>query len=101
MHVLFWQQQNPPKPTYNMTTKNETILIDWNNILFSENIFAWFEYGMYPVLSQNLEDLMLPDDYTFELHASGAYEIFAYDAECEEYLYTGRLFTPKDKPLVD
>jgi hypothetical protein len=38
---------------------------------------------------------MLPDDFSSEKHSSGSYEIFAYDVECEEYLYTGRLFTPK------
>ena len=83
------------------TTKNETILIEWNDTLFSENIFAWFESGMVPVFSNNIEDLILPEDFTFEAHASGSYEIFAYDAECEEYLYTGRLFTPKGKPLEE
>jgi len=77
------------------TTKNETILIQWNETLFSENIFAWFESDMIPVFSNNLEDLMLPDDYVLEKHHNGSYELFAYDSLCEEYLYTGRLFTPK------
>jgi hypothetical protein len=99
--VLYWQQQKKIKPTYNMTTKNETILIEWDNTLFSENIFAWFEFGMIPVFSDKLEDLMLPEDRTFELHDSGSYEIFAYDSDSEEYLYTGRLFTPKDKSLEE
>jgi hypothetical protein len=84
-----------------MITKNETILIEWDNTLFSENVFAWFESGMVPVFSDKLEDLMLPEDYTFEEHSSGSYEIFGYDPECEEYLYTGRLFTPKGKPLEE
>jgi hypothetical protein len=77
------------------TTKNETILIEWNETLFSENIFAWFESGMVPVFSNKLEDLMLPDDYTTEKHSDGSYELFAYDSDCDEYLYTGRLFLPK------
>lgn len=84
-----------------MITKNETILIQWDECLFSENVFAWFEYGMVPVFSDKLEDLMLPEDFTFNEHPSGSYEIFAYDSECEEYLYTGKLFTPKGKPLVE
>jgi hypothetical protein len=84
-----------------MITKNETILVEWNDTLFSENIFAWFESGMIPVFSDKLEDLLLPEDFTFEEHPSGSYEIFAYDPECEEYLYTGRLFTPKGKPLEE
>ena len=84
-----------------MTTKNETILIEWNECLFSEHVYAWFEYGMTPVFASRLEDLMLPEDFTFNEHPSGSYEIFAYDPECEEYLYTGKLFTPKGKPLVE
>ena len=84
-----------------MITKNETILIQWDECLFSENVFAWFEGGMVPVFSDKMEDLMLPEDFTFEEHTSGSYEIFAYDTESEEYLYTGRLFTPKGKPLVE
>jgi hypothetical protein len=83
------------------TTKNETILIEWNETLFSENIFAWFESGMVPVFSNNLEDLMLPDDYVLEKHESGSYELFAHDSDCDEYLYVGRLFTPKGKPLEE
>lgn len=84
-----------------MTTKNETILIEWNDTLFSENIFAWFEGGMVPVFSDKLEDLMLPEDFTFEEHTNGSYEIFGWDEDAEDYLYVGRLFTAKGKPLTN
>jgi hypothetical protein len=79
---------------------NETIMIEWAETIFSENIYAFFYSGMMPVFASKLEDLMMPEDYMFELHDSGSYEIFEYDPECEEYLYCGRLFTPKDKPMV-
>jgi hypothetical protein len=81
-------------------TKNETILINWNGTLFSENIYAWFQHGQLPVFSNNIEDLMLPDNYVLQKHASGAYELFAWDSVCEEHLYAGRLFAPKAVELM-
>jgi len=82
-------------------TKNETVLIEWNDTLFSENLYAFFEYGMIPVLSDKIEDVLLPEDYTFNKLEGGAYEIFEYNKDCDDYLYVGRLFTPKDKPLEE
>lgn len=81
------------------TTKNETILIQWEDTIFSENIYAWFEYGHYAVLSDKLEDLMLPQGYSFNHLGDGVYEIFEYNKDCDEDLYCGRLFTPKGNPL--
>jgi hypothetical protein len=81
-------------------TKNETILIEWNSCLFSENIYAWFDYGMIPVFSDKMEDLMLPEDYVLEPHAEGGYELFSYNREAAEYIYTGRLYAPKSVKLV-
>jgi hypothetical protein len=80
-------------------TQNETIMIQWNECLFSENIYAYFEYGMVPVFSNRMEDLMLPDDYVLEKHESGSYELFSWDEGAEEYLYSGRLFAPKGVEL--
>jgi hypothetical protein len=81
-------------------TRNETILIEWKDCLFSENIYAWFDYGMIPVFSDKMEDLMLPEDRITQPHADGGYEVFAYSNDAEEYLYTGRLYTPKGIKLV-
>ena len=80
-------------------TKNETIMIEWNECLFSENIYAYFEYGMTPVFSNRLEDLMLSDNYVTQPHESGAYELFDWDEDAEEHLYAGRLFVPKSVVL--
>ena len=85
-----------------MITKNETILIQWDECLFSEHVYAWFEYGMTPVFASRLEDLMLPDDYVVQTNeSSGSYEVFGWDEDASEHLYTGRLFTPKGKPLEE
>lgn len=81
-------------------TKNETILIERDNCLFSENIYAWFDYGMIPVFSNKMEDLMLPEDYVLQPHADGGYELFTFNKDAEDYLYTGRLFAPKGVKLV-
>jgi len=82
------------------TQQNETILIERNNCLFSENIYAWFDYGMIPVFSNKMEDLMLPEDYVLQPHKDGGYELFAYSTDAEEYLYTGRLHAPKGVKLI-
>ena len=82
------------------TQQNETILIERNNCLFSENIYAWFDYGMIPVFSNKMEDLMLPEDYVLQPHADGGYELFTFNKDAEDYLYTGRLFAPKGVKLV-
>jgi hypothetical protein len=80
-------------------TKNETILIDWDGVMFSENVFAYFEHGLCGVISDKIEDVLLPEDYVYNLLEEGVYEIFGFDQEAEEYLYTGRLYTAKGKPL--
>ena len=82
-------------------TKNETILIDWDGVMFSENVFAYFEHGCHGVISNNIEDVLLPQDYTYNKLEEGVYEIFSYDDGAEEYLYSGRLFTAKGKPLEE
>jgi hypothetical protein len=74
--------------------KNETILINYNGVTFSENVFAFFEFGEDPIISNCLEDLCLPEDYVEEC-VNEHYEIFAYNADAEEYLYTGRLYKAK------
>ena len=77
-------------------TKNETIMIEWNECLFSENIYAYFKYGMTPVFSNDIDDLMLSDNYVMQPHAeSCSYEIFEWDEDAQEHLYSGRLFAPK------
>ena len=75
--------------------QNNTIMIEWNECLFSENIYAYFESGMVPVFSNRLEDLMLSDDYVTHPHPIGSYEFFDWDEGAEEHLYSGRLFVPK------
>ena len=73
----------------------------WNGCCFSENIYAYFEHGLDPVFSNRIEDLMLPtdeegnEDYITQPIQEGCYEVFGYDKDAEEYLYTGRLFIPK------
>lgn len=81
-------------------TKNETIMIEWNECLFSENIYAYFKYGMTPVFSNSIDDLMLSDNYVMQPHESGSYEIFEWDEDAEEHLYSGRLFAPKAVALM-
>jgi hypothetical protein len=81
-------------------TKNETIMIEWSNCLFSENIYAYFQYGMLPVFSNSIDDLMLSDNYVMQKHESGSYEIFDWDEDAEEHLYSGRLFAPKAVELM-
>jgi len=81
-------------------TLNETIMIEWNNCLFSENIYAYFQYGMLPVFSNSIDDLMLSDNYVMQKHESGSYEIFDWDEEAGEHLYSGRLFAPKAVELM-
>jgi len=88
-------------------TRNETILIQWKKCLFSENIFAFFENDMYPVFSNKMEDLMLPDDYVIQQNhfANGdvnenVYEVFGWSDVAQEHLYTGRLFAPKGIKLI-
>ena len=81
-------------------TKNETIMIEWNECLFSENIYAYFEYGMVPVFSNKKEDLCLPDNYVIQPHESGSYEVFGWDEDAGEHLYLGRLFSPKNAPMM-
>ena len=81
--------------------ENETIMIEWNDCLFSENIYAYFEYGMSPVFSNCIDDLCMPENRVIQPHESGAYEVFGWDDEAGEHLYTGRLFIPKNAvPLV-
>jgi hypothetical protein len=81
-------------------TRNETILIGFKDVMFSENIYAWFEYEQYPVLSNRIEDLCLPENFRFEfMEQEGAYEIYEYNKDIGEYLYAGRLYTPKEQPL--
>lgn len=85
--------------------KNETILIKWNDCIFSENIYAYFEHGMTPVFSNRIQDLMLPtdeegnEDYITQPHPEGSYEVFGYNKDAGKYLYTGRLFIPKGAKL--
>jgi hypothetical protein len=81
-------------------TLNETIMIQWNGVLFSENIYAYFKYEQAPVLSNNIDDLMLSDNYVMRKHESGSYEIFDWDEDAEEHLYSGRLFAPKAVELM-
>ena len=81
--------------------KNNTILIEWKGILFSENIFAYFKYDVPAVFSNRIEDLLLSDNYVIQKHeSSGSYEIFEWDEECRQHLYTGRLFAPKGVELM-
>ena len=81
--------------------ENETIMIEWNDCLFSENIYAYFEDGMSAVFSNCIDDLCMPEDRVIQPHESGAYEVFGLDDETGEYLYTGRLFISKNAaPLV-
>lgn len=80
--------------------KNETILINWNGVLFSENIYAYFKCEQAPVLSNSMDDLMLSDNYVIQPHPSGSYEVFEWDSVCEEHLYAGRLFAPKGVELM-
>ena len=88
-------------------TRNETILIEWKNCLFSENIYAWFDYGMIPVFSDKMEDLMLPENRVIQQNhfANGdanenVYEIFAWNDSAYQHLYVGRLYTPKNSPKL-
>jgi hypothetical protein len=81
-------------------TRNETMLIEWKDCLFSENIFAWFDYGMIPVFSDKLEDLMLPEDRIIQKHSEGGYELFTYSEKAGDYLYTGRLYVPESYAKV-
>jgi hypothetical protein len=81
-------------------SKNETIMIQWNGVLFSENIYAYFKYHQAPVLSNNIDDLMLSDNYVIQKHESGSYEIFEWDSICQMHLYAGRLFAPKAVELM-
>lgn len=70
---------------------NETILTIWKNCVFSENIFAWFEYGQLPVFSDKIEDLMLPEGHHLVKHEEPQiYEVY------QELLYVGRLYVPKN-----
>lgn len=80
--------------------KNETIMIERNECLFSENIYAFFEYGMIPVFSNKIDDLMLPENRVIQPHESGSYEVFGWDEDAEEHLYVGRLFVPKGVKLM-
>ena len=75
-------------------------MIEWSNCLFSENIYAYFQYGMLPVFSNSIDDLMLSDNYVMQKHESGSYEIFDWDEDAEEHLYSGRLFAPKAVELM-
>ena len=82
----------------------DTIMIQWKNTIFSENLYAWFdcEDGMVPVFATTLHDCMLPDNRVIQRHKSGeCYEIFGWDNIAQEHLYRGRLFIPsKATPLV-
>ena len=82
-----------------MPELNETILINWRDCLFSENIYAYFEFNCDPAFSDKIEDVLLPEDYQHNKVLDGLYEIFEYDENCEEYIYAGRLYVPKNKPL--
>jgi hypothetical protein len=84
-------------------TENETILIQWKKCTFSENIYAWFESDLQPVFSNKMEDLMLPEDRITQPNRfsngdlnQNVYEIFGWRDDVKEYLYAGRLYTPKD-----
>jgi hypothetical protein len=84
-------------------TENETMMTIWKNCIFSENIYAWFESDLQPVFSDKMEDLMLPEDRVIQPNrfANGdlnqnVYEVFTYRDSVGEYLYTGRLYTPKN-----
>ena len=79
---------------------NETIMIQWKGCTFSEHIFAWFESNLQPVFADKMADLMLPEDYVIQPHADGGYELFTFNKDAEDYLYTGRLFAPKGVKLV-
>jgi hypothetical protein len=86
--------------TYASRTQNENLLIQYKNSLFSENIYAWFDYGMIPVFSNKLEDLMLPEDYVLQHHSENRYEVFAWNQNAGEHIYTGALFAPKGIKLA-
>lgn len=86
--------------TYAPRTKNENLLIHYKDCLFSENIYAWFDYGMTPVFSNKMEDLMLPENYVLQHHSENHYELFAWNEDAGEHLYTGALFAPKGVKLV-
>ena len=81
-------------------TLNETIMIQWNGVLFSENIYAYFRYQQAPVLSNDIDDLMLSNNYVMQPHPSGSYEIFEWDNICQMHLYAGRLFAPKAAAMM-
>jgi hypothetical protein len=76
--------------------KNETILINYNGVTFSENVFAFFTFGEDPIISNCLEDLCLPEDYV-EQYVDGHYEIFGFNEDAQQHLYTGRLYKAKKK----
>jgi hypothetical protein len=86
--------------TYARRTQNENLLIQYKDCLFSENIYAWFDYGMTPVFSNKLEDLLLPEDYVLQHHSENRYELFAWNDNASEHIYTGVLFAPKEIKLV-
>ena len=86
--------------TYAPRTKNENLLIQYKDCLFSENIYAWFDYGMTPVFSNKIEDLMLPENYVLQHHSENRYEVFAWNEVAEDHLYVGALFAPKEVKLV-
>jgi hypothetical protein len=81
-------------------TRNETMMTCWKDCIFSENIYAWFEYGLQPVFSNKMEDLMLPKDYVLQAGEEGEYKLFGWSDEAGEHLYTGRLFAPKGIKLI-
>jgi len=79
---------------------NNTIMIEWNGTLFSENIYAFFQHNMVPIFSNSIDDIMLSDNYVIQKRQSGSYEIFEWDEQTAMHLYSGRLFAPKGVELM-
>ncbi len=82
--------------TMTQTNKN---LIMFRNVMFSENVYAFFEVSdngtVFPaIIGRDLEDVMITDGYHPDMtdpNKDGSYPVFSDE---DDMVYVGRVFCP-------
>ena len=81
-----------------MTQTNKNLIM-FRNVMFSENVYAFFEVSnngtAFPaIIGRDLEDVMITDGYHPDMtdpNKDGSFPVFS---DSDDMIYVGRLFAP-------
>jgi hypothetical protein len=81
-----------------MQTTNKNLIM-YRGVMFSENVYAFFETSdsgtaLPAIIGRDLEDVMISDGYHPDMsdpHKDGSFPVFS---DSDDMIYVGRLFCP-------